>query len=250
MNLSAPIRNPDAISAFEQLDARLRDWTFKFESEERQFPMLIDGVTIRKAEYSDAFPHLLMSASVAARVEAPLDDKNVRLTEWFLSPAVCYHALAELAGHVLEREVVITARGHCFRNEASNELVPGRRQVEFQMRELVFMGTESRLNERLAMCQTEVAELAETLGLESTWCPACDPFFLPRARGKAVLQRMFGTKFELCLSCGLAIASINRHGTFLAERFGISLSDGSPAHTACVAFGLDRWVAHVSAASL
>jgi hypothetical protein len=250
MNISAPIRTSDAISALEQLDARLRDWALECESEERQYPVLIDAAMLRKAEYPDAFPHLLMGASTAAEAEAPFDDKNAVLTKWFLSPAVCYHAFAEFSGKVLEREVVITARGHCFRNEAANELIPGRRQVEFQMRELIFLGTESRIRERLAECQTVVAELAETAGLESTWCPASDPFFLPRARGKAVMQRMLGTKLELCLSCGLAIASINRHGTFLAERFGIKLSDGSPAQTACVAFGLDRWVAHIPAASL
>jgi len=249
MNLSAPIRKPEAISSFEQLDAHLREWTLKFASEERQFPMLIDAVTLGKAEYANAFPHLVMGASVAAEAEAPFDDKNAALTKWFLSPAICYHAFAEFSGRVLEREVIITARGHCFRNEAANELIPGRRQVEFQMRELVFMGTESRISERLSECQMEVAGLAEAVGLDCTWCPASDPFFLPRARGKAIMQRMLGTKLELCLPCGLAIASINRHGTFLAERFGISLSDGSAAYTACVAFGLDRWAAHVSAAS-
>jgi hypothetical protein len=60
------------------------------------------------------------------------------------------------------------------------------------------------------------------------------------------MQRLRGTKLELCLPCGLAIASINRHGTHLTERFGISLTDGSLAHSACLAFGLDRWAARIS----
>jgi hypothetical protein len=42
---------------------------------------------------------------------------------------------------------------------------------------------------------------------------------------------------------GLAIASVNRHGTFFGERFHISDESGAPVHTACIAFGLDRWAA-------
>jgi hypothetical protein len=61
---------------------------------------------------------------------------------------------------------------------------------------------------------------------------ASDPFFLPRARGKAQMQRLLGTKFELCLPDGLAIASINRHGAFFGDRFDIRLADGSSAHSA------------------
>ena len=58
------------------------------------------------------------------------------------------------------------------------------------------------------------------------------------------MQRLLGTKIELCLPDGLAMASINRHGPFFGERFKICLGTGGSAHSACVAFGLDRWAAH------
>ena len=41
----------------------------------------------------------------------------------------------------------------------------------------------------------------------------------------------------------VAVASINRHGAFFGERFAILRPDKTPVHTACVAFGLDRWAA-------
>jgi hypothetical protein len=40
----------------------------------------------------------------------------------------------------------------------------------------------------------------------------------------------------------MALASINRHGSFFGERFKIHDRMGKPAHTACLAVGLDRWL--------
>ena len=58
------------------------------------------------------------------------------------------------------------------------------------------------------------------------------------------MQRLLGTKIEWCLPDGLAVASINRHGAFFGDRFQIRDARGTPAHSACIAFGLDRWAAN------
>ena len=245
MSASTPILNASAIEAFEGLDAQLRAWALGTGSEERRFATLIDAATLHAAGYPEAFPHLLMASVVARDPSAALTEANTSFTSWHLSPAVCYHAFAELAGRVLDEGAAITARGTCFRHEDADALAPGRRQVEFEMREVILVGSSVWIEKRLAQFQPAITELAQDRGLEVTWCPANDPFFLPRARGRAHMQRLLGTKLELCLPCGLAVASINRHGTYLTERFDIRLSDGSHAHSACVAFGLDRWAAHL-----
>jgi hypothetical protein len=206
--------------------------------------VLIPAETLRRAEYPEAFPHLLMAPVVAADSAAPFLEPNVRLADWFLSPAVCYHAYAALEGCVLEEGRLFTARGSCFRHEEPEELAPGRRQVEFEMRELILVGRLEWIEQRLAVLQPGVDLLARQCGFDATWQPANDPFFLPRARGKAHMQRLRGTKIELCLPDGLAIASINRHGDFFGQRFEIQTPGGALAHSACVAFGLDRWAAH------
>ena len=246
MNLSAPIRHQRVLEAFEAFDSELRRWSLQHGSNERKYPTLIDAATLTQAGYPEAFPHLLMRAAVIANPEQAASETNVCLGDWCLSPAVCYHAFAELQDQVVEGEVVVSARGTCFRNEEVDRLAPGRRQVEFEMRELILIGSASGIESRLAELQPTLSVLADAHGLETTWCPASDPFFLPSARGKALMQRLQGTKLELCLPCGLAVASINRHGTHLTERFAIRFPDGSPAHSACVAFGLDRWIAHFS----
>jgi len=246
MNLSANIRRGEHRAAFEQLDSRLRAWALDEGSDEQSFPVLIAAETLRRAEYPDAFPHLLMAPSVAADPGQPLTPGNVQLADSFLSPAVCYHAYAGLAGRTLERGETVTARGHCFRNEEAADLMPGRRQIEFEMRELILVGAPEWIEERLAVLQPGVEALARAFGLSTKWQPANDPFFLPRAQGKAHLQRLLGTKIELCLPDGLAVASINRHRAFFGERFAIATSEGAPAHSACVAFGLNRWSAHAT----
>jgi seryl-tRNA synthetase len=229
---------------FQQLDSSLREWALYEGSDERDFPVLIAAETLRRAEYPEAFPHLLMAPAVALDPTAPLACANVLLTDCFLSPAVCYHVYAELAHTTLDQGATLTARGHCFRNEESADLIPGRRQIEFEMREIILVGAPDWIEGRLAALKPGVETLAREFGLNGQWQPANDPFFLPRAQGKAHMQRLLGTKIELCLPDGLAVASINRHCAFFGERFDIFTTDGAHAHSACVAFGLDRWASH------
>ena len=243
---SAFTRSGPERAAFESLDSRIRAWALEQGSEEQSFPVLIAAEALRRAEYPNAFPHLLMAPAVAADPAQPMARGNVFLTESFLSPAVCYHAYAQLAFSTLPRGRTLTARGHCFRNEEVAALFPGRRQIEFEIRELILVGHPDWIEERLATLKPGVEALAEVFGLEAEWQPANDPFFLPGAQGKAHMQRLLGTKIELCLRDGLAIASINRHRAFFGERFEIFTGDGAPAHSACVAFGLDRWATHAT----
>ena len=61
------------------------------------------------------------------------------------------------------------------------------------------------------------------------------------------MQRLLGVKEEYRCHPSLALASINRHGTFFGERFYIRAKTAAPIHTACLALGLDRWSAQLSA---
>lgn len=225
----------------ETIDAVLRTWALHRVVDEEVYPVLIAAETLRRAEYDRAFPHLLMSA-------ASHEEKREH-SGHFLSPAVCYHAYASLEGCRLTDGLTITARGRCFRNEEAAQLMPGRRQIEFEMREIVFIGERDWIESELTPMRDDVAGMASSFGMQGAWEAAGDPFFLPSSGGKAAMQRLLGTKLEFCLpsAAGLAVASINRHGTFFGDRFRITTPGGAPAHTACVAFGLDRWAAQSSA---
>jgi hypothetical protein len=237
---STPPSSGDSLHLREQIEHSLREWCAQAGGCEHRFPSLIAAETLNRAEYPYAFPQLLMGAAVA-------DDPtqgfvNTRPAPWFLSPAVCYHVYADFAGQTLRDGAMISAQGTCFRFENEAELAVGRRQIEFGMRELVLLGTGAWIEEKIERLQPQVTTLGERVDPAVQWCPANDPFFLPRARGKAHLQRLRGLKWELCLPDGLAIASINRHGPFFGERFEICDAAGEPIHTACIAFGIDRWI--------
>ena len=242
---ASPGRSGADLARFEAIDGSFLGWARAIAAEEVQFPVLIDQAALECAEYPSAFPHLLMSACACLDPARPLPGllagANLAPTGWLLSPAVCYHAYLRWQNEVVEIPRILTARGRCFRKEA--ELSLGRRQIEFEMREIVFCGAEHWIGARLAEAEERVNLIARSLRVTGEWEIAADPFFLPTAQGKALMQRLQETKREFVTKdpAPLAIVSINRHGTFFGERFALSLPDGQPAHTACVAFGLDRW---------
>jgi hypothetical protein len=242
---AAPVRRDAGLARFEAIDRRFLDWARAWAAEEIQFPALIDRATLERAEYPSAFPHLLLSACGCADPAKPLTEllaaENLAPEGWLLSPAVCYHVYPQWEGAVLAQPRIVTARGRCFRREA--EFIPGRRQLEFEMREIVLAGSPAWIDERAADARQRIERIAAELGCTGEWETASDPFFLPTSQGKAFIQKLQETKKEYVVRNPgpLAIASINRHGSFFGERFRFSLPDESPAHTACIAFGLDRW---------
>jgi hypothetical protein len=54
-------------------------------------------------------------------------------------------------------------------------------------------------------------------------------------------QKLFTAKREFIFEDELALGSVNTHRTFFADLFSLSVG-GAPAQTACLAFGLERWV--------
>jgi hypothetical protein len=114
------------------------------------------------------------------------------------------------------------------------------------MRELVFLGPADWVETFADAARCAIEVMANEMGLPGRWQTAEDPFFLPAASGKALMQRLLQLKVEYQWPGpgGLALASVNRHGTFFGQRFNITTPDGRAVHSACVAVGLDRWAHH------
>ena len=111
---AAPVRDRGSLARLEHLDALLRDAALGRGARAVQYPALIAREALQRAEYPEAFPHLLMSASCQRRQPAgenPQMSAEQAPTAWCLSPAVCYHTYAEFAGHVLRDPIAVTARG-------------------------------------------------------------------------------------------------------------------------------------------
>jgi hypothetical protein len=241
---SAPPRTRADASALDAIDAGVREIALDAGALEMQYPTLIAREVLTRAGYPDAFPHLLMSACRCDAPDAPPAAATLAMPEWCLAPALCYHTYAHHARRVVDDGLVVTARGRCFRAEEQSE--PGVRQIEFEMREIVLLGSAGWVNAVGDGIKDALEAAALHAGLSGVWQPAEDPFFLPRAVGKAMMQRLLKVKLEYQLPAagGLALASVNRHGSFFGDRFEISTASGGTAHTACIAVGLDRWWHH------
>jgi seryl-tRNA synthetase len=162
-----------------------------------------------------------------------------------LPPAVCYHTYAALRGQSIAMPLIMTAEETCWRHE-NGRLARLERGWAFTMREIVCLADHNAAEMFRMSGMEETVILAESLGLNVRVEVATDPFFAPSARGKAILPRVKALKHELIIDYpdgrSLAIASFNNHERFFGDAFDISLADGTPASSACIAFGIDRWV--------
>lgn len=241
----------------EAIDRRVAELCRAERPEEWRTPAGIPFEALARAEYFASFPQWLTAASHlsddertlerVATAPSPADAARAALApaRAALPPAVCYHVYHALADAAIDGPMLLTAQGTCWRHEG-DRLRPLERGWAFTMREIVCIGSASDVEEFRQRMLAAVARFAAELDLAHSIELATDPFFAPTARGKTVLQKVKALKHELMLPIGrdrrIAAASFNNHETFFGEAFGIRLSDGRPAHSACVAFGLERWL--------
>jgi seryl-tRNA synthetase len=220
--------------------------------------------TLERAGYFESFPQWLTVAShltddqtvlerIASSPSPAVEARRaVETADAALSPAVCYHTYEALAGKCVASPALMTAEGVCWRHEG-NRLTPLERGWAFRMREIVCIGADGDVEEFRQRWMVTASAFAESLGLATEIVAASDPFFAPTARGKAALQRIKSLKHELVVHFPdgrpMAIASFNNHEHFFGEAFGISLDSGKTAASACVAFGIERWLLAVLVAN-
>lgn len=220
-------------------------------------PAAVSFETLERARYFSSFPQWLTTASHLSGDDAALEEiaasdspglaaRSVRGAPLIaLPPAVCYNTYTALADSTIEAPLLMTAQGTCWRHEGPRHAALERGWA-FTMREIVCLGSPWDVKSLLDRGVERASALATRLGLETDLVLASDPFFAPSARGRAALQRIKGLKHELVFRFPdgrpLAIASFNDHEAFFGDSFAISLADGSPASSGCVAFGFERWL--------
>jgi seryl-tRNA synthetase len=252
----------------EYFEGRFLGLAGSFGASPYRFPTLIPARYLERVGYFRAFPH---SLTFATHLREDLDaidhfaqhaacDEHGGLNtppesfagiQALLSPAVCYHLYFALADQILpEGGMIATAVGNCFRYEAIN-LTSLERLWNFTMREVIFVGAKDFILESRETARQQMSQVFEETGLAYRVESANDPFFIGEFRKQAAFQSAFQLKYEirarlpfkegLTLSPStLAVGSYNYHQDFFGRHLNITLPDGSPAHTGCVAFGLER----------
>jgi seryl-tRNA synthetase len=220
------------------------------------FPPVMSRSQLEKSGYLKSFPNLLgcvcalhgSEASIRSAVDRYDNggDWTTSLTssDLVLSPAACYpvYPIVASRGALPAGGLQFDIQADCFRHEPSPHLD---RLQSFRMREFVRIGSPEEIVEFRERWMARAPVLAADLGLPHTIDVANDPFFGRVGQVMAVSQRQQALKFELLIpyhagASPTACMSFNYHRDHFGIVWDIRDDRGEPAHTSCVAFGVDR----------
>lgn len=237
----------------------------EFGAEENHYPVMLPAEVLAEVGYLAHFPqhvtfcsHLPASLPVLESVAAAPDAVREGTAEGLagrlaaprhvLIPGVCLPCYRQQRGAVLEpgRVRTLTMQNHVFRYEGAS-FRPLTRAWDFTVRDIVFFGSYEELCGLRQEVMERTLELCRELDLEVTVELANDPFFLDASRDKAVYQRMGEVKYELLFQLpyrgeALAASSFNLHRDFYTSVYDTRRADGELAESACMGFGLERWL--------
>ena len=221
-----------------------------------RFPPVVSRELIEKSGYLKSFPHLLgcvcalgtdpkRVTDAVARYEAGGSwTDSAQASELVLAPAACYpiYPIAARRGPVGDTPLLFDVASDCFRREPSNDVD---RFQSFRMREFVAVGAPEQISRFRDQWMARAPEIAADLGVTHRIDAASDPFFGREGQMVGRFQVANALKFEMLIPVRsteqpTACMSFNCHRDHFGLTWDIRTEDGEPAHTACVAFGLDR----------
>ncbi|CCE07470.1 putative seryl-tRNA synthetase (class II) [Bradyrhizobium sp. STM 3843] len=225
-------------------------------TEVMRFPPVMSRAQLEKSGYLKSFPNLLgcvcglhgterdINAAVS-RFDAGGDwTTSLSPADLVLSPAACYpvYPIAASRGALPKGGLRFDVAADCFRREPSRHLD---RLQSFRMREYVCIGTPDDVSAFRERWMVRAQAIARDLGLAFSVDQASDPFFGRVGQMKAVSQKQQSLKFELLVPLRseeqpTACMSFNYHREHFGTTWDIVDANGEPAHTGCVAFGMDR----------
>ncbi|MEM7425614.1 MAG: hypothetical protein AAF441_05935 [Pseudomonadota bacterium] len=234
-------------------------------AKEGHFPAMVDADTLHKCGYFDSHPNAVtfignmmedfdaieefrMANSCSEGAHMP-PSHHVHQDGMCLNPAACFPAYPTLKGKRYETGECFTWMGRVFRYESRN--ISGLdRLFEFNVRELVFIGSDDYVRDVRQRSIPIVQQLAEYFDIDCKLQTATDPFFATVSAAKKFWQAAQEVKNEIKIPVlngkgevsTLACGSINLHGNFFGERFDIEDGQGNAAMTGCVGLGIERWV--------
>jgi len=226
------------------------------DTEVMRFPPVMNRAQLEKSGYLKSFPNLLgcvcglhgtereINAAVS-RFDAGGDwTGSLSPADLVLSPVACYpvYPIAASRGTLPAGGLRFDVAADCFRREPSRHLD---RLQSFRMREYVCIGSPDDVSAFRGRWMARAQAIARDLGLTFRVDYASDPFFGRVGQMKAVSQKQQSLKFELLVPLRsedkpTACMSFNYHRDHFGTTWDIRDADGAPAHTGCVAFGMDR----------
>jgi seryl-tRNA synthetase len=222
-----------------------------------RFPPVMSRAQIERHGYLKSFPNLLGAVScicgderhIRGVVNRFMEDgtpwtDELQAADLVLAPAACYpvYPIAAARGVVPADGYVFDVAADCFRREPSTDID---RFQSFRMREYVRVGTQTQIQAFREAWIERATGLADRLGLSYRVDLASDPFFGRGGQLAAASQLEQALKFELLVPIHstekpTACMSFNYHQDHFGLTWDLNTESGEPAHTGCVAFGMDR----------
>jgi seryl-tRNA synthetase len=228
------------------------------EAEIMRFPPVMSRAQLEKSGYLKSFPNLLGCVCALHGTEASIRaaaDRHETGGDWtealsssdlVLSPAACYpvYPIAAARGTLPPGGWQFDIEADVFRHEPSKSLD---RLQSFRMREFVRIGSPQAIVDYRERWLAKAPQIAADLSLPHTIDVANDAFFGRVGQLMAVSQRQQALKFELLIpyhaeATPTACMSFNYHREHFGNVWNMRDERGEPAHTSCVAFGIDRLV--------
>jgi len=220
-----------------------------------RFPPVVSRALVEKSGYLKSFPHLLgcvcalgtdvkrVSEAVARYEAGGSWTDSAEASELVLAPAACYpiYPIAAARG-AINQSLLFDVACDCFRREPSKDID---RLQSFRMREFVAIGAPQEISAFRDDWMARAPEIAGDLGLAHAIDAASDPFFGREGQMVGRFQVANALKFEMLIpvrstQTPTACMSFNCHRDHFGVTWNMKTADGEPAHTACVAFGIDR----------
>jgi seryl-tRNA synthetase len=242
----------DVVDGLSYLISRHRD----AGTEVLRFPPVMSRHVLEKSGYLKSFPNLLGCVCALHGTETEIRaaaDQHEEGGDWtssltpaelVLTPAACYPVYPMVArrGPIPVGGLRFDVACDCFRREPSQKLD---RLQSFRMREYVCIGSPEEVAEFRERWLERGRRLAEQLELDCNIVLANDPFFGRAGQMVGISQRQQALKFELqvplySVEQATACMSFNYHRDHFGTVWGIRDTSHATAHTACVAFGMDR----------
>lgn len=224
---------------------------------EKMYPALLPIRGYAKTGYLKKTPQYAMFCSgindsiesleqTASSVNENNVKKIVKEPEYALSPSACFHTYIEYENKTLNNNSIVTFRQNVFRNEGRLNYNEIGRLCDYHVREIVMIGSNEFVVEMRDKIMGKSVDIMKKLELKGDITLASDSFVVPKMQMYRKIQRIDKSKYEMHLnvneSKSISTASFNLHGKAFTDPFNIRVEGVEDTVTACVGFGLQRWV--------
>jgi seryl-tRNA synthetase len=233
-----------------------------FQAEREFYPSTILCKTLDRIHHFTSFPeHIDFVSHIKSDVEVlngfstecrergwspPAHEGRMAENDFAICPSCCYHCYEGMEGWVLDEPGRCTTMSvNCHRYEGANHKTMSRLRA-FTQRDVVWVGQPRFVTEGRAKAEELIVQWAKDWEVVGTFETANDMFFTQDYAVKASFQRQQQAKKELRLSIpaeniSISVFSSNFHATTFGKAFNIT-AGGRLATSACVGWGIERWV--------